>query len=70
MTIEEFKVFKSEGKTNQQIADLLGVSISTIKRFIKINNLFTKNTNIDKEKFLRLYEQGLEDEEIGDIKLR
>ena len=65
MTIEEFKLLKAEGKTNQQIADLWGVSISTIKRFVKANKLFTRNTKIDKEEFLRLYEQGLEDDEIA-----
>lgn len=65
MTVEEFKLLKAEGKTNQQIADLWGVSISTIKRFVKANKLFTRNTEIDKEEFLRLYEQGLEDDEIA-----
>jgi DNA-binding CsgD family transcriptional regulator len=65
MTIEEFKTLKSEGKTNQQIADLWGVSISTIKRFIRANKLYTRNTEIDEKEFLRLYEQGLEDEEIA-----
>lgn len=65
MTVEEFKTLKSEGKTNQQIADLWGVSISTIKRFVRANKLYTRNTEIDEKEFLRLYEQGLEDEEIA-----
>lgn len=65
MTVEEFKTLKSEGKTNQQIADLWGVSISTIKRFVRANKLYNRNTEIDEKEFLRLYEQGLEDEEIA-----
>lgn len=66
MNIEEFKTLKAEGKTNQQIADLWGVSLSTLKRFIKVNGLFTRNTKIDKQAFLDLYNQGLEDEEIAE----
>lgn len=66
MNIEEFLKLKSEGKTNQQIADLWGVSISTIKRFIKKNDLGTKDKSINKEDFIKLYEQGLEDIEIAE----
>lgn len=66
MNIEEFLKLKSEGKTNQQIADLWGVSISTVKRFIKKNNLGTKDKDINKEEFIKLYEQGLEDLEISE----
>lgn len=58
MNIEDFLKLKSEGKTNQQIADLWGVSISTVKRFIKKNNLGTKDKDkdINKEEFIKLYE--------------
>lgn len=56
MSIEDFLKLKSEGKTNQQIADLWGVSISTVKRFIKKNNLGTKDKDINKEEFIKLYE--------------
>lgn len=66
MSIEDFLKLKSEGKTNQQIADLWGVSISTVKRFIKKNNLGTKDKDINKEEFIKLYEQGLEDLEISE----
>ena len=65
MNIEEFKTLKAEGKTNQQIADLWNISLSTLKRFIKANGLFTRNTQIDEQTFLDLYNQGLEDEEIA-----
>lgn len=51
MNIEKFKTLKAEGKTNQQIADLWGVSLSTLKRFIKANGLFTRNTQIDEQAF-------------------
>lgn len=66
MNIEEFKTLKAEGKTNQQIADLWGVSLSTLKKFIKANGLFTRNTQIDEQAFLDLYNQGLEDVEIAE----
>lgn len=39
MEIHEFLHLKAEGKTNQQIADLKGISLSTLKRFISKNNL-------------------------------
>lgn len=43
MNIEKFKELKNQGLNNQQIADYFNVSLSTLKRFIKKNNLFTKN---------------------------
>ena len=67
MNIEKFKELKQQGRTNQKIAEYFGVSLSTLKRFIKINNLTTKKKEIDKDTFIALYEDYKEDEEISKI---
>lgn len=64
MDINKFKQLKEENYTNQQIADIFGVSLSTLKRFIKNNNLYTKKV-LDKQVFLDLYNKGLNDEDLA-----
>lgn len=66
MQVEEFKELKNKGWTNNQIANYYNVSLSTLKRFIKKNDLTTKKTELDPDKFLELYEEGKEDIEISE----
>ena len=66
MNIEKFKELKNQGLNNQQIADYFNVSLSTLKRFIKKNNLFTKK-QINKDDVLRLYNENKSDTEISKI---
>lgn len=67
MQVEEFKELKSKGMTNNQIADYYKVSLSTLKRFIKDNDLTTKKVELDTTKFMELYQKGMEDVEISKI---
>lgn len=67
MQVEEFKELKSKGMTNNQIADYYKVSLSTLKRFIKDNDLTTKKVELDTTKFMELYQKGMEDAEISKI---
>ena len=67
MQIEEFKELKSKGMTNNQIADYYKVSLSTLKRFIKDNDLTTKKVELDTTKFMELYQKGMKDAEISKI---
>lgn len=67
MQVEEFKELKSKGMTNNQIADYYKVSLSTLKRFIKDNDLTTKKVELDTTKFIELYQKGMEDAEISKI---
>lgn len=67
MQVEEFKELKSKGWTNNQIADYYKVSLSTLKRFIKKNDLTTKKVKLNPDKFLELYKEGKEDIEISKI---
>lgn len=67
MQVEEFKELKSKGMTNNQIADYYKVSLSTLKRFIKDNDLTTKKVELDTTKFMELYQKGMEDTEISKI---
>ena len=67
MEIYEFLHLKAEGKTNQQIADLKGISLSTLKRFISKNNLKQERKQIIYEEFLDLYNQNKQDDEIASI---
>lgn len=67
MQVEEFKELKSKGMINNQIADYYKVSLSTLKRFIKDNDLTTKKVELDTTKFMELYQKGMEDAEISKI---
>ena len=67
MQVEEFKELKSKGMTNNQIADYYKVSLSTLKRFIKDNDLTTKKVELDTTKFMESYQKGMEDTEISKI---
>ena len=65
MDKETFLKLKSEGKTNQQIAECFGVSLSTLKRFISKNNLTSRKKEIDYDSFIELYNKNKQDEEIA-----
>jgi DNA-binding CsgD family transcriptional regulator len=67
LEIEKFKELKNQGLTNQQIANYFKISLSTLKRFISKNNLSVRKKDINLEDFLRLYEEGKQDDEIASI---
>lgn len=66
MDVEKFKELKNQGLTNQQIANYFEVSLSTLKRFIREHNLFTKK-QINEDNVLRLYNENKSDAEISKI---
>ena len=67
MDIEKFKSLKEQGWTNQKIANYFEVSLSTLKRFIKNNDLSTKSKEINYEEFIKLYNEYKEDIVISEI---
>ena len=67
MDIEKFKSLKEQGWTNQKIANYFEVSLSTLKRFIKNNDLQTKSKEINYEEFIKLYNEYKEDIVISEI---